>query len=241
MRRSFEAAGLVAILLGCLAGGAGSAQAQQYNWSGIYVGVEGGGARGSSDWNNTNHTNDEGDHPSFQMAEIDFAGSVLGGHLGYRHQGGGLVFGIEGAWNRTLLGGSKAINSDTASAAISSISTINGQVGVANDRWLAYATGGFAFASVTARKAGECFNEDGSSCGTFLNQGGINRAGWNAGIGLSYAFSNSLVAGLEYQYVDLGSFDVRALCEGGGCFDTINVHPQIDIVKARLSLKLGGQ
>ena len=250
MRRTFEKAGLVAAVIGCLVGGSGFAQADEFNWSGFYAGVEGGAARGAS-----GHVAHKGFFdPEFDFADPNndpkgsatFAAGVLGGHVGVRHQSGGLVFGVEGAWDWARLGGSVLDPYSTETpphefgVAISSIGTLNAQVGVANDRWLAYATGGLAVANVAVSERGQCFenNEPVPDCG-YMNQGDERRMGWNAGVGLSHAIGNSLIAGIEYQHIDLGAFDGKANCEGGGCYVLVGVEPTIDVVKARLSLKLG--
>ncbi len=61
----------------------------QYNWTGFYLGINGGGAWGDSDWNGFAVSNS----PS---------GGMIGGTAGYNWQGAGSpwVFGLEGdiAW-----------------------------------------------------------------------------------------------------------------------------------------------
>ena len=56
-----------------------------YNWTGFYVGINGGGGWGSSTWSNPAGT-----------ADADLAGGVVGGTLGYNYQMGQTVFGLEG-------------------------------------------------------------------------------------------------------------------------------------------------
>src|SRR3954447_12745494 len=53
-----------------------------YNWTGFYVGVNGGGAWGSSQWNG---------FPSFNTS-----GGLIGGTVGYNRQFGPWVAGVEG-------------------------------------------------------------------------------------------------------------------------------------------------
>ena len=57
----------------------------QYNWTGFYLGINGGGAWGDSDWNGVAVSN----RPS---------GGMIGGTAGYNWQGAGSpwVFGLEG-------------------------------------------------------------------------------------------------------------------------------------------------
>ena len=91
---------VVAAALGLSALIAVSAQAQTptptapaYNWTGLYIGLNGGGASGHECLTITSvvgvpvHPNSEGCH--------DAAGGLLGGQLGYRWQVTNWVFGIE--------------------------------------------------------------------------------------------------------------------------------------------------
>src|ERR1700690_4329971 len=58
-----------------------------YNWTGFYVGIEGGGAWGSS----THDFNPLGTHSSFNVS-----GGLFGGTAGYNYQMGNFLAGIEG-------------------------------------------------------------------------------------------------------------------------------------------------
>src|SRR5689334_25056294 len=57
-----------------------------YNWTGFYVGINGGGGWGKSDW-----TNAAGSTGSF-----DVSGGLVGGTIGYNWQASQWVFGLEG-------------------------------------------------------------------------------------------------------------------------------------------------
>src|SRR5512135_600070 len=56
-----------------------------YNWTGFYVGINGGGAFGRSDLSN-----------AFGSTGYNATGGLVGGTLGYNYQINQLVFGIEG-------------------------------------------------------------------------------------------------------------------------------------------------
>src|ERR1700722_14361540 len=61
-----------------------------YDWSGFYIGINGGGATGNVDWN-LDGVGDEGSHhPS---------GGTVGGQVGYRWQMSSWVFGLEAQGN----------------------------------------------------------------------------------------------------------------------------------------------
>ena len=57
-----------------------------YNWTGFYVGINGGGGWGRSDWSNPFGTG------SMSIT----SGGLVGGTLGYNYQMGQVVFGLEG-------------------------------------------------------------------------------------------------------------------------------------------------
>src|ERR1700733_1553667 len=71
-----------------------------YDWSGFYIGINGGGATGKVDWTNDGGLGDEGSHnPS---------GGTVGGQIGYRWQLNSWVFGLEAQGNWADLKGSNA-------------------------------------------------------------------------------------------------------------------------------------
>jgi outer membrane immunogenic protein len=69
------------------------------------------------------------------------------------------------------------------------------RAGVAFDRALIYATGGFAYGGGGGNNNGFGFDNNGSS----------TRTGWTVGGGVEYAFTNNLTAKVEGLYVNLGS------------------------------------
>ncbi len=228
------------------------AQAQQvYNWTGFYAGVEGGAASGRGDglFLGDNFTRGVFTPSGNTIPEsFDLSGSLLGGHVGYMTQMGGLVLGVEGAWDWSNVSGELIWNPTTTPVgkydySLKSLGTINAKLGVANGRWLAYATGGFALGSLDVSDSGVC-NFPGAPIGcTFLNKGSATAVGWDAGAGISYAATNSIIIGAEYLHVDLGSADVSLYdtAAGNGAFyEKVRVRTALDEVKARVSFKFGG-
>src|SRR6202041_3182392 len=61
-----------------------------YDWSGFYVGINGGGATGKVDWN-ADGFGDEGSHNA--------TGGTVGGQFGYRWEMSSWVFGLEAQGN----------------------------------------------------------------------------------------------------------------------------------------------
>ena len=66
-----------------------------YNWTGFYVGINGGGAFGNSDLSN-----------ALGSTSYDLSGGLAGGTVGYNWQAGRLVYGLEGDGDWSGLKGS---------------------------------------------------------------------------------------------------------------------------------------
>ena len=159
--------------------------APAFLWAGPYVGAQVGYT-----WGKANH-----DFASGFAGNSDPEGFVGGGHLGYNWQRGRFVFGVEadfeggdvsGNFNQPLTFGSADLNWQ---------GSVRGRVGLAADRALFYATGGWAFADYDftgATLAGCCGFSD------TLN-------GWTVGGGIEYAFTPNTTVRVEYRYADFGN------------------------------------
>lgn len=163
------------------------------DWSGFYVGVEGGG-----DWGRSKHINNTNDiTPDFAVD-----GGVLGGTIGHNAQFGDTwLFGLEGDMSWMNADGSASNLAPNFNAASSSgtsehwLSTARARLGaVPADGWLAYVTGGVALADVEAIAH--------QSNGDVFSQSYI-RPGWTAGAGIEYAIDKNWSAKLEYLHVGL--------------------------------------
>ena len=113
-----------------------------FSWTGFYIGINGGGAWGRSDWSNTLGTN-----------TIDTSGAVVGGTIGYNYQMGQTVFGLEGDGDWSNLRGSTTGGACTGTSCEthnSWLATARGRLGYAFGRFMPYVTGGAAFGDVKA-------------------------------------------------------------------------------------------
>lgn len=155
-----------------------------FSWAGIYVGVNGGYAFGTSDWIDT---------PTGALTSGDFStkGFLAGGTVGGNFQVSALVFGFEGDVDWTDLKGTSAATSPCPSCVTASnwFGTARGRIGFALDRVLLFATGGAAFGNLEM---------------TPLNIGSTSETefGWTAGGGVEVALSQNWSAKVEYLYVD---------------------------------------
>jgi outer membrane immunogenic protein len=179
-----------------------------YNWSGFYVGINGGGGFGNSSWDST--------------GGFDVSGGLVGGTIGYNYQSGPAVFGVEGdiAWSN-IRGSTTTLCALGCETRNHWLGTARARLGYAWDRFLPYVTGGAAFGDVEANTPG-------------FPGANSTRVGWTAGGGVEYAITNNLSAKAEYLYVDLGSFNCGISC---GLLASDNVSFNSHVVRGGLNWK----
>lgn len=103
-----------------------------FNWTGFYVGVNGGYGWGKSNW-----TGGAGD---FTVSPNGF---MLGGTAGYNLQTGTFVWGLEGDIDYVDFNGTAAnLACGTCTIKDTWLGTFRGRLGIAMNRWLPYITGG---------------------------------------------------------------------------------------------------
>jgi outer membrane immunogenic protein len=186
-----------------------------YNWTGFYVGINGGYGWGTSTWSLP------------PGAGIRPKGWLFGGTIGYNYQMGSIVLGLEGDWDWSNVKGSVAC----AVVAICTtenrwLATFRGRFGYAFDRWLPYVTAGGAYGNIKASLS--------VPIGGLAVSSDESNLGWTVGAGLEYAFLGNWTAKLEYLYVDLGSVNL------GIAPIVNNVSFKENIVRAGLNYKFSG-
>jgi len=170
-----------------------------FDWTGFYIGAHAGYSRGSS--------NAVLSDPATTATSNSFGGVIGGVQAGYNYRlPSGILLGVEAdiTFPNYLTSNSVVSSLATARSAATEqwdyVGTARGRVGYATGPWLAYATGGLAW-------AGE----------RFLNLSVIGgdektlntRLGWAAGAGVEYAFAPHWSARLEYLYSQFGKADIR--------------------------------
>jgi outer membrane immunogenic protein len=166
------------------------------NWTGIYLGVNGGFTFGGSAWSDSVTGGSSG--------SFGTSGFVFGGTVGANYQMGSLVFGVEGDgdWARASGFGTFTATSLCAGGCLTTntwLSTARGRVGYAFDQFLVYGTAGAAFGNVRAS-----FSEGAMS--------GVNKTGWAVGAGIEIALGRNWSAKAEYLFVDLGNGSCTTDC-----------------------------
>jgi outer membrane immunogenic protein len=168
-----------------------------FNWSGCYIGVEGGGA-----WGRARNTSLDPRFPGDITNSYSLSGFLVGGTVGCNYQVDRVVFGIEGDLSWTNKRGSTNavppfLTSSIADTSESWIGTLRGRLGYAfADRWLVYATGGLAATRAKLTITDPLFGINATQS--------ENRIGWTFGGGLEFAFDRNWTAKAEYLYADYG-------------------------------------
>lgn len=176
-----------------------------FSWTGIYVGVQGGGA-----WGRSNETFFGTPNTAIFAGtqNYDISGGALGGVLGFNYQMGSIVLGVEGELNWANINGSSGVVNtglgDTYYSRVNSYGTVKGRIGYAWDRSLFYVNGGGAWGRVR-HEYNAALNGGAANSFSATN----NETGWTIGAGWEYAFAPNWSARLEYNYVSLGTGSIQ--------------------------------
>ncbi len=170
--------------------------APMYNWSGFYIGGNGGWGQSHSCWNFVNAVG-----TVFAEGCRDRSGGVIGGQLGYRWQSANWVFGVEaqGDWadlsNTRLSLINPAFSTRTSTTGIG---LFTGQIGYAWNASLFYLKGG---AAVTGNR----FSILTTVGGVDVASASATRWGGTVGVGWEYGFAPNWSAGIEYNHLFMGN------------------------------------
>ena len=66
-------------------------------------------------------------------------------------------------------------------------------------------------------------------------------SGWNVGGGAEYLVTPNVILGIEYLHVDLDDEAFTMRNATGALAQAVNVDAELDIVRARFTVKLGGE
>jgi outer membrane immunogenic protein len=226
-----------------------------YDWSGFYIGGNGGGAWSRKCWDinpftittlvvgTINVAGSEGCHTA--------SGATAGGQIGYRWQSAAWVFGVEAQGNWANLSGSNLSQNiffDGTGIAnrsqIDAIGLFTGQVGYSWNNFLLYVKGGAA----VARDKYDSFLTTalgGQPAGFVVSRGDETRWGGVVGVGGEYAFTRNWSLALEYDHLFMGSRDVAMVYDPALFVPALLNHSErirqdIDMVTVRLNYRFGG-
>jgi len=185
-----------------------------WNWTGFYIGVNGGAG-----WARSEHFTNVASTGLFNQN-----GGMVGGTIGYNWQTGPAVFGVEGDldWAR-INGSTPGCFSGSCFTNMQALGTARGRLGYAFNNWMPFIAGGAAFANVRA-------GQDGIA-GAATDQW---RTGWTIGGGVEAMFAPNWSAKVEYLYADFGSSAATTYTPVGG-ISTGATERNVNIVRAGIN------
>jgi len=206
------------------------------DWSGFYVGLNGGGASSHECWDLTSNngvalanTPREGCHNA--------TGGLVGGQIGYRWQSGNWVFGVEAQGDWANLTGSSAsltaiipFNNQTKTDAIG---LFTGQVGYAWNNVLWYVKGGVA---VTDNKYSNAF----TATGIQFNAASDTRWGGTVGTGIEFGFAPNWSVAVEYDHLFMGRPNITFPPTNIAVGRADNISQGVDMGTVRVNYRFGG-
>jgi outer membrane immunogenic protein len=212
-----------------------------YDWSGFYVGINGGGGSARKCWDVTNFLG-VAIVPAIPEGCHDATGGIVGGQIGYRWQSANWVFGLEaqGDW-ADLTGSSQQQNIVVPSnirngTKIDAFGLFTGQVGYAWNNVLFYVKGGAAVAD-------DKYTGFNTFAGILVDQARETRWGGTVGAGLEIGFAPNWSVGVEYDHLFMGTRSVTFT-------PTIpfpipvtridNIRQDVDIGLVRVNYRFGG-
>jgi len=212
-----------------------------YDWSGFYVGLNGGGGWSHKCWDITSvlgtvvtPVSPEGCHNA--------NGGMVGGQMGYRWQASSWVFGfdVQGDWsNLKASNTSLFLPGATNQTRVNGLALFTGQVGYAWNNVLWYVKGGGAV--VADRYTGIT-----TATGTAFDQATETRWGGTVGTGLEVSFAPNWSFAVEYDHAFMGTGAANFVATGntaiaaGLASRTDNIRQDIDMVTARINWRWGG-
>lgn len=193
------------------------------DWSGAYLGASLGAAESKArtsthatvgapgDYFTTTDPQQLGDAGRGRLSQGSGSGGLFGG---YGVQQGTVYWGVEGSLNRlgfddvhrpatqTYLSDPTATFTLRQSVKSDWQGTLRGRLGLAQDRWLAYVTGGVALARI---ELSSNYVDTSGLGGRGNGSNAQTKAGWVLGLGGEYALSKRLSLRVEYLLADYGS------------------------------------
>jgi outer membrane immunogenic protein len=208
-----------------------------YDWSGFYIGINGGGGSAHSCWDLVLPAAPGG---SIAQGCHSATGGTVGGQIGYRWQSANWVFGLEGQGNwadfsgsNPTPGGGNPFGGLTDRTRIDSFGLITGQIGYAWNNVLAYVKGGAAV-------VGEKYDALILPGGALFASGRETRWGGTVGAGLEIGFAPNWSVGFEYDHIFLSDSNAALTFPGGGLAGTERVRQDVDMGLVRLNYRWGG-
>jgi len=204
-----------------------------YDWSGFYIGLNGGGGSAQKCWDLVADT--FGDFPGSEGCH-DATGGTIGGQIGYRWQVANWVFGVEGQGNWANFKGNNVsflFAPDYNQSSVDGFGLLTAQFGYAWNNVLFYFKGG---AAVT----GDKYDVFSGSTSSSMASASETRWGGTVGAGIDFGFAPNWSVGVEYDHLFMGTRGINFMDPTGAFFETENIRQDVDIGLVRLNYRFGG-
>jgi outer membrane immunogenic protein len=207
-----------------------------YDWTGFYVGLNGGGGSSRECWTNTSVLGVP-TIPNVSEGCHNASGAVAGGQVGYRWQASNWVFGVEAQGDWASFKGSNASLFQagvTDQTKTNAFGLFTGQVGYAWSNALWYVKGGGAVAN-------DSYNRITTATGIAFDAASQTRWGGTVGTGLEFGFAPNWSVAVEYDHLFLGKNTVtlNALATGLPT-RTDSISQSADLATVRVNYRWGG-
>jgi outer membrane immunogenic protein len=210
--------------------------AAMYDWSGFYIGINGGGGSSHKCWTNTSVLGVP-NIPGTNEGCHNATGAVAGGQVGYRWQASNWVFGVEAQGDWANFKGNNAslfLAGATDQTKINAFGLFTGQVGYAWNNALWYVKGGAAVAN-------DSFNGITTATGIAFDAASQTRWGGTVGTGLEFGFAPNWSVAVEYDHLFMGKNTVTFNSLTAGIISrTDSISQSADLATARINYRWGG-
>ncbi len=208
------------------------------DWSGFYVGLNGGGGWSHKCWTNTSSAG-AATLPNASEGCHDATGGLIGGQIGYRMQSAAWVFGVEAQGNWSGLKGSNTstfLPAATNQTKINALGLFTGQVGYAWNNALWYLKGGAAVAN-------DKYTGITTATGVAFDQASETRWGGVVGAGVEFSFAQNWSVGAEYDHLFMAdrSLTLSTTAAPVGAPSRVDtIRQDVDIGTVRVNYRWGG-
>src|SRR5215212_209311 len=206
-----------------------------YDWSGFYIGINGGGGWSHKCWDVIN--DGFGIIPASAQGCHDATGGTVGGQIGYRWQASSWVFGLEAQGNWADFKGSNTsllFPLNRNESRIDAFGLFTGQIGYAWNNALLYVKGG---AAVTD----DHYRVHDIPTGFQTDRANETRWGGVVGSGIEFGFAPNWSVGFEYDHLFMGDRNIDTFGVPSGLFSgTDRIRQDVDLATVRLNYRFGG-
>ena len=212
-----------------------------YDWSGFYLGINGGGGTSHKCWDFVTPVTGTLLGEGCRNA----TGGTVGGQVGYRWQSANWVFGFEGQGNWADFSGDNISTTLFGTglrdrSKINAFGLITGQVGYAWNNVLVYVKGGGAVVS-------DRYRSYDTVTGLEFDRANETRWGGTVGAGVEFGFAPNWTVGFEYDHIFLGNRTIGFSGSGnfliaplGVATRSERISQDVDIGLVRLNYRFGG-